>query len=300
MNTKSMAMVLTGLATLFYGAASLAEGPMRVTVGLPPVAGLVERIGGNHVSVQVLAPSGQCQHDLALSPKQVAELGKTRLLFTAGVPFEERLREKVGTLYPTIVAVDASQGIAKRRLGEPCGHEHGAEEHAACVETLDPHVWLSPAALKIMSENIAAALKKADPPNEAVYRANASALAADIDKVAAHLEEALGPLRGKTLWAYHPTFGYLADAYGLKQKAIEAGGSAPSAKALRELIRQARADGVKVIFVEPLSDQRGAQLVAEAVGCAVVPLDPLAKDVLKNLDEMAGKIRSGLRAEPKK
>ena len=65
---------------------------------------------------------------------------------------------------------------------------------------------------------------------------------------------------------FHPGFGYFADAYGLKQEAVEAGGRTPAAKQLRVLIEQARADGVKTIFVQPQFAPQSAQVVAEAIG----------------------------------
>ena len=56
----------------------------------------------------------------------------------------------------------------------------------------------------------------------------------------------------------------------------------------------ARADGVRIIFVQPQFDSKSADAVARAIDGVVVPMDPLARDVLKNLQDMATKIASAL------
>jgi zinc transport system substrate-binding protein len=47
--------------------------------------------------------------------------------------------------------------------------------------------------------------------------------------------------------------------------------------------------------VQPQFDKRGAEVVADAIGGVVLPLDPLAKDLLKNFEEIAVKIEHTLK-----
>ena len=95
-------------------------------------------------------------------------------------------------------------------------------------------------------------------------------------------------------WLFHPAFGYFAQAYGLEQQAVEVAGKTPTPRQLTGLIRKAKADGVTLIFVQPQFDQRSAAVVAKAIGGAVVPMDPLAKDVLANLKTMATKVEKAM------
>ena len=77
---------------------------------------------------------------------------------------------------------------------------------------------------------------------------------------------------------------------------MEIEGKEPTARQLTALIARARKDGVRVIFVEPQFSARSAEAVAQAIGGAVVPMDPLARDYLANLSDMAEKIRKALAA----
>ena len=77
---------------------------------------------------------------------------------------------------------------------------------------------------------------------------------------------------------------------------MEAGGKDPGPRHVRALIERARADGVKVIFVQPQFPQRAAMTIAAQIGGVVTPMDPLARDYLDNLGEIAAKIRNALTA----
>ena len=279
---------------------SVAHGaePVSVVAGIPPVVHLIERVGGPHVSVQVLSSGGSCVHQLALTPKQAVALGKARLFVTVGLPFETQLHEKLRTTQPKLKFVDIAAGITRRALDEAAnqheGHAHAAAEaHDHDHEADDPHVWLLPANVKVLAANIAAALAEVDPDHAADFRARHEQLGKEITATAERVDLALRPLRNQKVYVYHPSLGYLLDAYAVKQVAVESGGKAPSARALRDLIHRAKADEVKAIFVEQQADMRAAEAVAQAVGCTLVPFDPLAKDVLKNLESVAEKLEAG-------
>ncbi len=106
------------------------------------------------------------------------------------------------------------------------------------------------------------------------------------------ISEQMEPFLGETFFVYHAAFGYFADAYGLYQEPVETGGQSPTSKALAELIAHAKEEGAKVIFVQPQFDRRNAETVAKEIGGTVVPLDPLAEDVLGNLKTIADSIAS--------
>ena len=92
-------------------------------------------------------------------------------------------------------------------------------------------------------------------------------------------------LTGKTerrFMVFHPAWGYLARTYGLKQIPIEVAGKEPGPQALARMIDQAKADGVRVIFVQKQFSRSAADSVARAIGGEVVELDPLAEDFIGN------------------
>ena len=153
---------------------------------------------------------------------------------------------------------------------------------------------MSPRLAKLIAANIYEGLKSVDPAYGADYEKNLRALQGRLDEINAKLAKALAPLRGKEFMVFHPAFGHFAKEYGLKQVAVEIEGKEPSAKELAQLVDWAKREGVKVIFVQPQFSRKSAEAVAKSVGGVVVPMDPLAKDYVKNLEEMASKIESAL------
>jgi zinc transport system substrate-binding protein len=266
---------------------------LLVLVGIAPEAYLVRRVGGGHVDVQVLLPAGRDPHLFAPGPRQMFDASRARLLVTVGLPFETRLAEKLAGQASGLAIVDAAAGVdgasendhaggQPRRSGD--GHAEGDHGHAAGE---DPHVWLSPKLLKVQAENIAAALERVDPAHGGDYRDNLRTLLTEIDAADRRIAQTLAPIRGRTVYVFHAALGHFAEAYGLRQKAVEVGGKPPSPRQLSELIAEARADRAKVLVVQPQFDKRSAEIVAKAIGCRLLAADPLAEDVLKNLETLA-------------
>jgi len=104
----------------------------------------------------------------------------------------------------------------------------------------------------------------------------------------------LAPYAGSRFYVFHPSFGYFADAYGLEQIPVELDGKAPSPRQLVALVEQAKADGVKVVFVQKQFPSGSAKAIADAIGGTVVQLDPLAEDVVANLRLIAESLEKAL------
>jgi len=290
--------------------AKAAPQPLEVFVSIGPQAYFVRRIGGEHVQVHVLVKPGQEPHTFEPTPRQMMALARARLYFAIGMPFETRLIQKIHARHQRLTVVDTAKGIKRRMMTHHRGGPHAAERptekehqqrrgHRGPGEP-DPHIWLSPPLIKVQAKNIAEALIAADPEHGEHYKKNLASFLRDIDRTHARIGHLLKPYKGRSFYVFHPAFGYFADAYGLKQKPVEMEGKRPTPRQLSRLIQSARADGVKIIFVQPQFSSKSAEAVAWAINGAVVPIDPLAPDVLKNLQQMADKIERALAAGRRK
>ena len=270
------------------------EGRLGVFVSVLPQVYFVKRIGGGRVEVEALVAPGESPATYQVTPQQMARLAHARLYFRVGVPFEHSLMPKVEGMAGGVKVVDTRRGI---QLREMVGRHHEAEQTQGHQDetALDPHIWLSPPLVAVQAKAIAGALSEVDPAHAAEYAANLEAFLSDLEATHAHVAEILAPYKGRSFYVFHPAFGYFAEAFGLEQVAAETEGKSPTPKQIERLIRQARADHVRVIFVQPQLDARSAQALASAIGGAVVPMDPLAEDVLANLEDMAAKVAEALK-----
>jgi zinc transport system substrate-binding protein len=82
-----------------------------------------------------------------------------------------------------------------------------------------------------------------DPAGTPEYERGYEALATDIDREFGRLKDELAPLSGRTVFVFHPSFGYFFDESGYSRKAVETGGKEPTAKALASLIEKAGREG---------------------------------------------------------
>jgi zinc transport system substrate-binding protein len=272
-------------------------GRLPVVAGVPPLAYLVEQIGAEHVKVDVLVQPGQDPHTFEPTPQQIVALAHAAVFFKIDMPFETVLLEKVREGNPRLRIVDATRGVKKRPMDAPCcaERETGHHEPETGHGEPDPHVWLSPPLLKTLAANIAAALAVADPPHHRDFERNLAALVDRLDALHRRVQRVLAPYRGHSFYVFHPGFGYFADAYGLRQEAVEAGGHSPTPPELRTLIERARADRVKAIFVQLQYAPQSAQVVAEAIGGRVVVINGLAKDVLADIEDIATKVAAAMK-----
>ena len=182
--------------------------------------------------------------------------------------------------------VDLRDDLAMVPMSEH-SHSHGHHGHSHRDDGLDPHVWLSPQRLVAMAERIARELAEADPDRHSVYEEGRVRLVAELEALDAELRDRLAPLDGMSFIVFHPSWGYFADDYGLRQVAIEIEGQQPSESELTQLAREARELGARAIFVQPQITGRSAQAIATVVGAEVVTIDPLASDVAENLRRVA-------------
>ena len=284
---------LAGLAWLLVFAPA-ADARIKAFVSIAPQAYLAERVGGSHVSVDVLVGPGQNHHTFEPTPRQMVYLAESSAYFAIGLPFERRLLQKIREANPNLECVDTREGIALRMM-EAADEDPGPDRnHDHERGAVDPHVWLNPLNAKIIAANICKGLKEADPAHAADYGQNLDALQDELDALHARIAGILAPFKGRAFYVYHPAFGYFADAYGLRQVAVEIEGKEPTPRQLAQLISRAKADGVRVIFVQQQFPKRAAEAVAQEIQGAVVSIDPLSYDYIKNLGTIAEELRAAL------
>jgi zinc transport system substrate-binding protein len=269
--------------------ATTADGKLRVCVSILPQAYFVERIGGEHVDVQVLVGPGQSPHTYEASPQQMTWLSKADLFVTLGMPLEQRLLERLSGQRRELRVADATEGLTFLLAECEHGHDHG-DGHDHGAHERDPHVWLDPQRVRQMAANICRALVELDPQRRETYERNLGAFRADLDDVDARLRQRLAPYRGRAFFVFHAAYGYFAERYGLKQLAVEVAGKEPTPRELVDLVERVRESGVKAILLEPQYPRTTAEALAREVGAEVLIVDDLARDYLANLLDLADKL----------
>ena len=288
-------------STASSGDSSSKDGKLTVMASFYPLQYLAEKIGGEHVSVTSLTPEGAEPHDLELSPKMVDSLSSAdAVVYLAG--FQSAVDEAIEQQAPKTVidvspaanlieagtdanhpAEDEEEATDEAQSGETEahdhdheGHEHEGHEHHHDMSA-DPHFWLDPTRMAHAATLVGDKLAEADSAHADVYKANAKALAEELNTLSDTLVTKTSSCKVKTFVTAHTAFGYLADRTGLTQVGISGldPESSPSPARLAEIAQIAKEQGVTTIFTEALIDPKVAQTLADDLSITTAVLDPI-------------------------
>ena len=252
-----------------------------LAVTIEPLRYLTEQIAGKDFEVITLVPNGNSPETYEPTPSQIAHLQRSAAFFALGhLGFEAQWIEKFAELYPKMPVCKTDEGLSL--IKEASSHE----SHAQGV---DPHVWFSPRNMLQMADSISQTLCRLFPQKESVFKANTLHLQADIKATDDTIRNLLKN-RSVAFVCYHPTLTYFAREYNCIQIPIEAHGKEPSARALQQLIQQARAHHVKVVLVEKEFDLRYATVIAQELGAQAIQINTLSyqwrKEILRTAYEL--------------
>jgi zinc transport system substrate-binding protein len=294
---KPLLVLFCFLSVLPFSAASAEDKP-GVSVSIVPQKYFVRQIAGETVQVHVMVEPGASPATYEPRPQQMAGLSKTRAYFSIGVPFEQTWLPRFRAANPDLPVFPTQEGIARTAME---AHDHGEDEHGHGhhgeeAGQLDPHIWLSPRLAALQARNILLGLCETFPEKAPLFRENYRKFIADLAALDTEIMEVLsGPLANRQFLVFHPSWGYFAADYGLKQVAIEVEGKAPKQKDLVELVAKGRKEGWKAVFIQPQFPEKSARTLARDMGAEVIPLDPLAENWADNLREAAKRLAEALK-----
>jgi zinc transport system substrate-binding protein len=126
-----------------------------------------------------------------------------------------------------------------------------------------------------MTDHIRRVLAAKYPEHAAVFKANAAALEARLDALAAELEGDLAPITDKPYIVFHDAFQYLERRFGLNVVgSISISPDVPpSARRLTELRRKIQSLGAVCVFAEPAFDRRLVDSLMEGTSARTGTLD---------------------------
>jgi zinc transport system substrate-binding protein len=256
------------LSVFIYRSEVSSSKKESVGVGIAPLAYLVKGITGDQPVIALPAGKGEETYDP--SPKQIALLSGVQIYFYLGLPFEDRLRNRIITRNKNISSVDLRSGLSL--LSNPgCDHcaDHGA----------DPHVWMSVRNMGLMAKEMGETFEKLYP--QKTWAPRISAMVAELKALDERTTRTLKPYAGRAFLTAHPSFGYFAHDYGLEQISIEQPGKTVFPDKLGAICRE---KNIRVVFVEPQFDQKTARMIAESIGGEVIIIDPMDEDYPAMID----------------
>ncbi len=250
---------------------------LKVVATVPDLAAIAKEVGGDKVTVSVMALPTQDPHFVDARPNLALDLSRADMLVLVGLDLE------IGWL-PTLLTgarnpkvqvggtgyVDASQfatllEVPTQKIDRAMGDIHPGG---------NPHYLLDPKNAVRVATGLGDRMAALDPANAAAYKANAAAFATAVDKARAGWESSLGKLRGKDILTYHKSMVYLATWLGFSVPAtIEPKPGIPPAPAhVVSVLQTVQQRSIKTILQEEYYPATTAELVASKTGAKLVRL----------------------------
>ena len=245
---------------------------LRIVATTNIIGDVVAQVGGNHIDLTVLMGVGVDPHSYAATPADSAAIHDANVVFSNGAGLEANLDNLLANAGGDAVQVQLATGLKLRPAPGQDAHQ-AADAHG----DYDPHVWFDVQNVILWTQAIEQRLSALDPANAATYQANAEAYIAELEALDAWIaaQVATIPEAHRTLVTNHPSFGYLADRYGLEQVGAVypvSPSAEPSAQDIAALQDAIRAYGVPAVFTESTVNPRLAEQVAQDTGVRLVSL----------------------------
>ncbi len=248
---------------------------INISVSIPPFADIVKQIVGDRANVNTLIPPGTNAHSFEPVPKALKQVLKSDIYFKVGQTFqlENILLNKIESSITDII--DCTSGIQ--------------------LINNNPHYWLSPSNVKIISQNMLNILVESYPQHKNYFINNRNKFLTQLDSIDAIISNQLVTKKEKIIFVYHPAWTYLADHYGLREITIELDGKPPKAQDIQKIIEFAKEKEISCIFFDPHFDESSVTTIASSLNLDVDSFNPLPSNYLLNLADIGKKLNKYLK-----
>ncbi|MDD4188735.1 MAG: zinc ABC transporter substrate-binding protein [Eubacteriales bacterium] len=290
---------------IFFGCAKTANdsGKRVIAVTIVPEMTMVREVAGDLFDIITLIPPGNSPEHYQPSPQLIEKLSRADIYFTIGVPAESaNILPRIMDLNPDILIVNLFETVARTYppiyFDEAHEDDNDSSLSGSSKEAPDPHIWLSPKRVALMTEIIAEKLSEIDSSNKEYYYENAQAYKSVLGALDAEIRSSFEGIGSRTFFIYHPSLGYFADDYGLEMLSLEESGKEATAATIQRMADIAEEKNIKVIFYQASSDSKQAIAFAEEIDGSAVMIDPLAAEYEENMREIAATFKEVLNRLP--
>lgn len=246
---------------------------LKIVTTTFPQYDFAKQIGGDMISLTMLAALGADSHSYEPTPRDVMLVNECDIFICSGGESDvwagvilNSLNMNNKTVIKLIDCVNLSEEEIIDGMSEKPSFAFGEEAQ----KEYDEHVWTSVKNAKKISRAIAFAMCERDKENAKRYNENLESYIRKLDILDKSYETAVREAKNKTvIFGDRFPFRYLFDDYGLKYYAAFPGCSTDSdvsAKNMLFLINKVKAGGLKAVYHIEFSARKIAETIAAETG----------------------------------
>ncbi|MFN3599145.1 MAG: metal ABC transporter solute-binding protein, Zn/Mn family [Aquificaceae bacterium] len=281
------------LLTLLLLSLSISFAQLRVATTYPWIGELVKEVGGDRISLYVIAKPTEDFHFVVPKPSHIAKLRNANLLIINGASLE------IGFIPPLI----QQSNNPEIQPGRP-----GFLDLSAYIDLIEkpitvsramgdvhpegnPHYHLDPHHIPLLARAIKERMCQLDHKNCGFYNSNLEDFLKRWNQKIKEWDEGFSKLRGLKVIQYHKTYKYFFKRYGIEEVGTfePLPGIPPTPKHVDQLIKHSK--DVRLVIYEAFRDPKLAKRVADSIGArAIVLPHDVGVEGVKNLFDLFDEI----------
>ena len=252
-------------------------------VSIVPQETFLKAIVGENYEIITLIPPGSSPTSHQPSIRTLQKLSEAQLYFSIDVPTEVSNIRPMLKEYENLKIINLADQVDEiyppRYFGESDSLDDDDDHNH---EGRDPHIWLSPKRAITMVEIMTQELIKTYPEDEALFTENSKNYLEKLEDLDEYIQSKVAEAKTKDFIIYHPSYGYLADDYGLNMIEIEYDGKEANINELNRIIEIAEEKNISDIYYQEEMSVKQARIVANELNGDVVKLTPLSSDYIES------------------
>ncbi len=289
-----------------------------VVVSIAPLSFVVEYISDGVIPVYTLVEEKESPETYNLSVKEFFLLEQASIFFSMGssmeketiFEFERMLPDWLRNKNSSAVVVELAKNVELLHLDETVvdlavdpivdpavdlasdpavgladeDHLHADEDH---LHAYDIHFWLSPDILGKIATQVHDVLAQQFPQKKLLFQKRYESFLAELRSLKQELVGETEIKKENYVFIMHPSLGYLGELLSFRQISLEWLGRERSLRDFASIEMLLERYRITTLYAEPGSSVGIVDSLAEKYGLQIIPIDPLKKNVLENIRELA-------------
>jgi zinc transport system substrate-binding protein len=218
---KILLLFISVFGTIFLSACDGVTEDADIYTSIYPLEFVVREIVGDEYTVKSVYPRGKDVHSYDATPQTIMSMTKSKLIFFIGLGLEKIIEDVKDSTLANVPTIPVSTNIALLELNSDHIHEH-VEEHDHTGVFYDPHIWLDPNRMKIITDTILENLLlhlPLDSDTAIAFQENAADLKARLTELDQEIRATVNHenISSKTIMIDHDAYAYWEDCYGIER-----------------------------------------------------------------------------------
>ncbi|MEK5442275.1 metal ABC transporter solute-binding protein, Zn/Mn family [Fredinandcohnia sp. FSL W7-1320] len=285
---------------------------LKIYTTVFPLQDFTEKIGGEHVEVLSVFPTGADAHTFEPTPKTMVRIAEADALIYVGAGVEGFIDAAIKTFEnEKVQLVKATQNMELSKAQEEyellndeeiteTEHDHhqfdsnieksnSHDEHEVQVDSdtgtedhhhhgdVDPHVWLDPLLARELAENILHILEELKPEAKKDFEKHFDGLVKNLHLLDQEFMEVVNESSRKEIVVSHAAYGYWESRYGIKQISVSglSPTNEPTQKDLTRIINLAKEHNIKFVLFEQNLTSKVSEMVKNEINAEALTLHNL-------------------------